>query len=157
MKKNNLVTVTSIIISSLLTNSCYVCDPRPSDRFSFYITNSNKDLFIDTSYQKDSIKLFDQNNNNVNYQLPLKIDSSFSSSDSVVIFSTGQVYNYFNKNGTYKYLLQINKTQSVNISLQIIKYKSRKCGSSYATDRVTYDDKTSVLNNNIFAYQIKLD
>ena len=156
MKNNSTVTAILIISSLLFTYSCGVCDPRESDKFAFYITKNSKDLFIDTSYNISSIKLFDQNYNNNNYQLPLQIDTSLSFPDSIIIFSSSQLYNYFDKNGVYKYLLEINSMQSVNVFLQITKHKSR-CGNYYTLDKVNYNDKVLEQNNYFNVYQIKID
>jgi hypothetical protein len=130
--------------------------PAPSDSFSFYLTKNNQNIFYDTSYHiAHQIKLYDLNNN-TSYQLPLQIDTS-RRSDSITIFKTKQVYNYFDKNGYYEYKLEITPTQFINLSLEISKFKSRKCGSHYEINKVIYNNKDAVFNNNRYAFQIKLD
>jgi hypothetical protein len=50
--------------------------PAPSDRFSFYLTKSNENVFNDTTYHiAHQVKIYDLNNNS-SYQLPLQIDTS---------------------------------------------------------------------------------
>ncbi|MBP6661154.1 MAG: hypothetical protein KA174_10755 [Chitinophagales bacterium] len=155
MTKSNFFTLIVIISSLLLTYSCGVCDPIPSDSFSFYLTKNNQNIFYDTSYHAHQIKLYDLNNN-TSYQLPLQIDTS-RRSDSITIFKTKQVYNYFDKNGYYEYKLEITPTQFINLSLEISKFKSRKCGSHYEINKVIYNNKDAVFNNNKYAFQINLD
>jgi hypothetical protein len=75
MTKSNFFIL--LIVSLLFTYSCYVCDPAPSDRFSFYLTKSNENIFNDTTYHIDQVKIYDLNNN-TSYQLPLQIDTSRS-------------------------------------------------------------------------------
>ena len=153
MTKSNFFIL--LIVSLLFTCSCYVCDPAPSDKFSFYVTKSNENVFNDTTYHIDQVKIYDLNNNS-SYQLPLQIDTS-RSTVSITIFTTEQVYNYFDKNGYYEYKLEITPTQFINLSLEISKFKSRKCGSHYEINKVIYNNKDAVFNNNKYAFQINLD
>jgi hypothetical protein len=86
MTKSNFFIL--LIVSLLFTCSCYVCDPAPSDSFSFYLTKSNENVFNDTTYHIDQVKIYDLNNNS-SYQLPLQIDTS-RSTDSITIFTTSK-------------------------------------------------------------------
>ena len=152
MKKKILLLF--IVLCVFVVQGCYTCDPRPSDRFSFYLTKNNSNLFIDTSYHINDIKLFSTNGNQ---EIPLEITRSLNISDSLIRFSSSLQFSLSNGEDKSNFLLQIGQSQSIDITLFFTKHKVRKCGTYYSIDKALYDNKNAVYYNNIYTYQIKIE